>query len=135
MENKNNQTQSIWSVFTKKYSLQKTLRFELKPVGETKKWLEENDIFKKDLNIDKSYNQAKFYFDKLHQDFIKESLSVENGIRNIDFEKFAKIFESNKEKIVSLKKKNKEVKDKNKKNWDEISKLEKRNRGSKRKSL
>ncbi|BCX15829.1 MAG: hypothetical protein KatS3mg098_058 [Candidatus Parcubacteria bacterium] len=125
MENKNNQTQSIWSVFTKKYSLQKTLRFELKPVGETKKWLEENDIFKKDLNIDKSYNQAKFYFDKLHQDFIKESLSVENGIRNIDFEKFAKIFESNKEKIVSLKKKNKEVKDKNKKNWDEISKLEK----------
>lgn len=104
MKKTNDQTQNIWWEFTGKYSLQKTLRFELKPLPETAKWLKINNVFKKDLNIKKSYNQAKFYFDKLHQDFIRESLSLENNVKKIDFENFAIVYEKNKKIISNLKK-------------------------------
>lgn len=107
-------SQSIWSNFTKQYPISKTLRFELKPIGKTAEWLEKNNIFKKDLNIDKSYKQAKFYFDKLHQDFIREALSLENDVRELGFEEFAKVYEENNQKIKSLKKEKNLKKDKQK---------------------
>ncbi len=43
--------QFIFKDFTNLYELSKTLRFELKPVGETQKMLKENQIFFKDENI------------------------------------------------------------------------------------
>ncbi len=61
--------------FIGQYSLSKTLRFELKPVGQTKEWLKAHQVFEKDKAIDQAYQQAKSYFDKLHQGFIAESLS------------------------------------------------------------
>ncbi|MBU1900830.1 type V CRISPR-associated protein Cas12a/Cpf1 [Patescibacteria group bacterium] len=61
--------------FTDQYSLSKTLRFELRPVGETPKMLEENNVFGKDKNIQKKYEQTKPFFDRLHRDFVKDALT------------------------------------------------------------
>jgi len=96
---------SIFDNFTSKYSLSKTLRFELKPVGKTKELLEKNKVFKKDQTIDDSYNQAKPYFDKLHQDFINDALAPEK-VNNIDFVGFAKFVD---EQITKLRKLRKEL--------------------------
>jgi hypothetical protein len=67
--------QNLFSQFTNKYSLSKTLRFELKPVGKTKDMLEDARVFEKDRLIKKKYIKTKPYFDRLHRDFIKEALS------------------------------------------------------------
>jgi hypothetical protein len=61
--------------FTNQYSLSKTLRFELKPMGNTQQMLEDNNVFGKDKNIQKKYEQTKPFFDRLHREFVKESLS------------------------------------------------------------
>ncbi len=85
---------------TKKYSLSKTLRFELKPVGKTLDFLKQNKVFEKDIIVDTSYNQAKFYFDEFYRNFIKEALSPDNVYSlKKDLESFAKTFEDNSEKI------------------------------------
>ncbi len=62
--------------FTGLYELSKTLRFELKPVGETKKLLDESEeLFPKDNRIDEVYdNIIKPYLNKLHSELIEESL-------------------------------------------------------------
>ncbi len=93
MEKKN-----IFDQFTDKYSLSKTLRFELKPVGKTEDVLRENKVFEKDQTIHDSYNQAKFYFDKLHQRFINSALE-EVKIKEISLRDFATFL---KEKNSSL---------------------------------
>ena len=60
--------------FTNLYELSKTLRFELKPVGETQQMLEDNQVFQKDEIIQKKYKQTKVYFDRLHREFVAEAL-------------------------------------------------------------
>ena len=58
------------------YSLSKTLRFELKPVGKTKENIkEENWVLERDEQRNKDYIKIKPLFDKLHDEFIQESLS------------------------------------------------------------
>ena len=64
-----------FSRFTNLYSLSKTLKFELKPIGNTQKMLEDNNVFKKDEIIQIKYQDTKPYFDRLHRDFIEESLN------------------------------------------------------------
>ena len=61
--------------FNNIYSLSKTLRFELKPIGNTQQMLEQAQVFKKDKTIKEKYINTKPYIDRLHQDFIVESLS------------------------------------------------------------
>ena len=65
---------SIFDNFTNLYSLNKTLRFELKPIGNTQNMLEDNKVFKKDELIQKKYEKTKPYFDRLHREFITEAL-------------------------------------------------------------
>ncbi len=72
--------------FTNLYSLSKTLRFELKPVGEvvetnetgqinaTEKMLLENRVFEIDKSIQKKYEQTKPFLDDLHREFVYKSL-------------------------------------------------------------
>ena len=69
------ETSSIFDEFIGKYELSKTLRFELKPLPITEKLLKQNKVFEKDKTIDNSYNQAKFYFDEMHREFINNSLT------------------------------------------------------------
>lgn len=63
-----------FSQFTNKYELSKTLRFELKPQLETQQLLEQNNVFGKDEIIQKKYVKTKIYFDKLHREFVADSL-------------------------------------------------------------
>lgn len=65
---------SDFSSFTNQYSLSKTLRFELRPVYETKKMLEQNNIFIIDQKRKEAYEKTKPFFDRLHYEFISESL-------------------------------------------------------------
>lgn len=116
--------QSIWSKFTKQYSLNKTLRFELKPVGKTEYFLKEHKVFKKGEDVDLSYKQAKFYFDQFHQIFINDSLQGLDIKKDVlDLEKFRNKFLKLKEEIKTLKN---NLKDKNKNEIkDEINKSQK----------
>lgn len=61
--------------FTNKYSLSKTLRFELRPVEKTQDMLEEAKVFEKDKLIKEKYIKTKPYFDRLHREFITEAFS------------------------------------------------------------
>jgi hypothetical protein len=63
------------SEFTNLYELSKTLRFELRPIGETEKMLEKNEVFRKDEIRKQKYEETKPFFNKLHQEFIQEALS------------------------------------------------------------
>lgn len=67
--------QNIFSNFTNLYSLSKTLRFELKPIGKTEEFLKKNKVFEKDKKIADSYKEAKKYFNILHREFIDNALS------------------------------------------------------------
>lgn len=72
---------SAFDHLTRQYALSKTLRFELKPIGNTRKMLVENDVFIEDEIRKEKYEKAKIYFDRLHREFAQESLrdiSLEN---------------------------------------------------------
>lgn len=71
-------TKSVFENFTNLYSLQKTLRFELKPVRKTQEMLKKAKVFEKDETIQRKYEQTKPYFDRLHREFAKKAL--ENSV-------------------------------------------------------
>ncbi|MCF7917609.1 type V CRISPR-associated protein Cas12a/Cpf1 [Candidatus Gracilibacteria bacterium] len=85
---------NIFSKFTNLYSLSKTLRFELKPVGKTlenmKKQLEydeELQTFLYDQEIENAYQTLKPVLDQIHEEFITRSLESKEA-REIDFSEF-----------------------------------------------
>ncbi len=85
------QNKSVFDSFTNLYSLSKTLRFELKPVGKTlehlKKAQEYDPViqtFMKDQEIEDAYQSLKPVLDKIHEDFITQSL-VSPQAKSIDF--------------------------------------------------
>ena len=63
----------VFSSFTKKYNLSKTLRFELKSLPETKKFLSE--FIESDTQRSKDYQELKSIVDEYHKHYIEESLS------------------------------------------------------------
>jgi len=67
-----------FETFTNIYELSKTLRFELRPVGNTQKMLEDNKIFAEDKIKQEKYLKIKPYFDRLHREFARESLEEAN---------------------------------------------------------
>src|SRR3989344_3790407 len=76
--------------FTNLYEVQKTLRFELKPVGNTPKMLEEDDVFGRDKIIKEKYQQTKPFIDRLHREFVDESLE---GVSLSGLKNYFKILE------------------------------------------
>lgn len=82
-------TENSLSQFTNLYSLSKTLRFELKPVGKTEEWILKNNIIGvakdpitgseievgKDAERAKHYKYAKRMIDEMHRVFIEEALN------------------------------------------------------------
>ncbi len=82
---------SIFDGMTNLYSLSKTLRFELKPVGKTLENMKTNlaydeslHTFLNDQNIEDAYQVLKPILDKLHEEFITISLESDKA-KNIDF--------------------------------------------------
>ena len=60
--------------FVGQYSLSKTLRFELKPIGKTKEWLEKNDVFASDEERANNYTVIKELLDQYYRFYIEQSL-------------------------------------------------------------
>ena len=70
---------SVFDQFTNKYSLSKTLRFELripKDFPDTQTMLEKNNVFEVDRIKQEKYKKVKPWIDKLHREFIQDSLSA-----------------------------------------------------------
>ncbi|PIR13547.1 type V CRISPR-associated protein Cpf1 [Candidatus Falkowbacteria bacterium CG11_big_fil_rev_8_21_14_0_20_39_10] len=107
--------------FTNLYELQKTLRFELRPVPETKKLLEKGEgknLIQMDLEIDRLYEkEMKPMFNILHEKFINESL----GLVKLDCKKLKKL----ENLLAEADKLRKQIKE-GRKNKNNISEVEKR---------
>lgn len=61
--------------FTNKYSLSKTLRFELIPVGKTKEHFERDGLLAEDEQRASDYEQVKVIIDRYHKKFTSEVLA------------------------------------------------------------
>ncbi|MFH1188265.1 MAG: type V CRISPR-associated protein Cas12a/Cpf1 [bacterium] len=92
---------NVFDKFTNQYALSKTLRFELVPVGNTQKILEDENVFEKDRIIREKYEKTKPYFDRLHRAFIKGSLAGKK-IEGLDeyFDVFEKYQKNKKDKNI-----------------------------------
>ena len=72
----------LFEKFTKQYSLSKTLRFELKPVGETADYIDEyrsdyiKSIVQGDTKRYDDYQRIKTLIDNLHRNYIDQRLSA-----------------------------------------------------------
>lgn len=80
----------IFDQFVNKYSLSKTLRFELRPAGKTQKMLEEARVFQKDEIVQSNYEQIKPFFDELHRKFVQDALKDVQLDLAIYYEEFTK---------------------------------------------
>ncbi len=61
--------------FTNKFKVNKTLRFALKPIGETQKHIDSKGLLKQDEDLADKYKQAKKIIDEYHKDYINRKLS------------------------------------------------------------
>jgi len=92
-----------FSSFTHKYSLSKTLRFELRPVGKTQAMLDDDQVFTKDQQIQEKYQKTKPYFDRLHREFVTEALAQVTLTGLEDYLVTYKNFQKNKKDKVAQK--------------------------------
>ncbi len=67
---------SVWNNFTNQYSLSKTLRFELKPIGDTLQNIKEKGIIEEDKEREKRFNEIKQLMDEYYKDFIERALKT-----------------------------------------------------------
>ncbi len=79
------------SVFTNKYQLTKTLRFELKPIGVTLDKIKEKRILEKDEERAEKYKKIKKIIDDYHKDFIERALQP---VKLNQLERFAELYYS-----------------------------------------
>jgi len=73
-----------YDYFTKLYSLQKTLRFELKPIGKTLEHIKNSGIIESDETLEEQYAIVKNIIDKLHRKHIDEALSLVDFTKHLD---------------------------------------------------
>ena len=99
-------TESIWDNFTNLYSLSKTLRFELKPVGSDGKVLSEEQstamfktILEDDRKIKEAYIALKPVLDKIHENVINDSLESKEA-KSIDFTAYFEEYQKGKERNI-----------------------------------
>ena len=78
-------TTNIFQDWTKKYSLSKTLRFELKPNPKTKPFLQQ--FVDLDIQRDKDYKKLKKIIDEYHKVFIEKALSQKSILQEKELKK------------------------------------------------
>lgn len=66
--------ETLYTNLHKLYPVQKTLRFELKPIGNTKEYIEKNGILNIDEHRAEIYKKVKKYCDEYHKYFIESCL-------------------------------------------------------------
>lgn len=69
-----NTKENLYSNLHRKYSLSKTLRFELKPIGKTRENIEKNNLLKEDEDRAVAYKNVKKYCDEYHKIFIENCM-------------------------------------------------------------
>ncbi|AQQ10487.1 hypothetical protein L21SP3_02321 [Sedimentisphaera cyanobacteriorum] len=91
--------------FTNQYSLTKTLRFELRPVGETAEKIEDfksgglKQTVEKDRERTEAYKQLKEVIDSYHRDFIEQAFARQQTLSEEDFKQTYQLYkEAQKEK-------------------------------------
>lgn len=67
--------ETLLNQFTNLYSLSKTLRFELRPIGKTLETIEKNGLLEQDQHRADSYKKVKKIIDEYHKAFIERALS------------------------------------------------------------
>lgn len=67
--------ENLYSKLHSKYSLSKTLRFELIPIGKTKEFIEKRGLLDKDEHRAENYKKVKKYCDEYHKIFIDDCMS------------------------------------------------------------
>lgn len=70
--------------FTNLYSLQKTLRFELRPVGKTLEHIKNSGIIESDETLEEQYAIVKNIIDRFHRMHIDEALSLVDLTKHLD---------------------------------------------------
>ena len=81
--------------FTNLFSLNKTLRFSLKPIGKTKAYVDE-EVIRLDKILAEKYGQAKKIIDEYHKYFINRKLQDFSFEKN-DLEKFSELYNKTKQ--------------------------------------
>ena len=84
------------SDFSGLYPLSKTLRFELKPIGDTLKNIKASGILEEDHQRRKDYEIVKKVIDDLHREFIHSTLAQVN----IDWKDLAEAIISGDDKLL-----------------------------------
>lgn len=79
----------LYDGLNKQYSLAKTLRFELIPIGKTKDNIIKNEILKNDETRSIQYKKIKNIIDIYHKDFIDKSLC---GLRLNDLDEYIVVY-------------------------------------------
>lgn len=101
--------------FTNLYSISKTLRFELRPIGKTQDFIEKHGLLKEDAHRADSYKKVKKLIDEYHKDFIEKSLSscklkIESNDKKDSLEEYCELYKK-KDKSESEKKAFKKIQD------------------------
>src|SRR3990167_4732710 len=67
--------ENIFDQFIGKYSLSKTLRFELRPIWNTQQMLDDErcPVVERDRMRYEKYKAVKLWFDQLHSEFIEDA--------------------------------------------------------------
>ena len=86
--------------FTNMYPVSKTLRFELKPVGETLTNIQKRGIIDTDMARAESYKKMKKTIDEFHKDFIDRALQ---GMELKNLDEFADLYTASQEEKRSPK--------------------------------
>ena len=101
----------LFNEFTNQFSVDKTLRFALKPIGKTEQNIKEKGLLKKDEERAKKYKKAKKIIDEYHKDFIDRRLK-DFAFPKEDLEEFAERYKELKNnKINKINKINKKLQD------------------------
>jgi CRISPR-associated protein Cpf1 len=112
--------------FTNLYPLSKTLRFELKPIGKTEEMLKESKVFEIDEQKMIAYENMKPYLDRLHREFVDESLRVSNLAGLEDYFRIYKEYKkdkTNKNLIKTIESKKKEYRSEIVESFNQTGKL------------
>lgn len=78
---------NVFKDYIGRYPLSKTLRFELKPQGKTREWIDKRGLIEDDEQRAKDYLEVKKIMDSYHKDFIDEVLG--SKIANFDWNSLA----------------------------------------------
>ena len=68
---------ALYDGLTNLYPVQKTLRWELKPVGKTLEYIHQRNLIDKDVHRSQSYLLVKDLIDRFHKALIEESLAAD----------------------------------------------------------